>query len=141
MGVDDGGDSVRRVVKAVHELETQRYQECDSQQNVGPCGGYVRPGDEVVRNAGADEDDAADQNAGGQMFQTNLIQPEPCQFLSPDLPACSVIRPTLSAGGGPMATVQSFVADGLFIGQDPHFLQQLMELASEAEAAHRENEH
>jgi len=83
---------------------------------------------------------AADQKAGGQMFQTNLIQPEPCQFLSPDLPACSVIRPTLSAGGGPMATVQSFIADGLFIGQDPHFLQQLMELASEAEAAHREND-
>jgi hypothetical protein len=39
-----------------------------------------------------------------------------------------------------MATVQSFIADGLFIGQDPHFLQQLMELASEAESAHRENE-
>ena len=39
-----------------------------------------------------------------------------------------------------MATVQSFIADGLFIGQDPHFLQQLMELASEAEAAHREND-
>jgi hypothetical protein len=35
---------------------------------------------------------AADQKAGSQMFQTNLIQPEPCQFLSPDLPACSVIR-------------------------------------------------
>jgi hypothetical protein len=83
---------------------------------------------------------AADQKAGSQMFQTNLIQPEPCQFLSPDLPACSVIRPTLSAGGGPMATVQSFIADGLFIGQDPHFLQQLMELASEAESAHRESD-
>jgi len=57
---------------------------------------------------------AADQKAGGQTFQTNLIQPEPCQFLSPDLPPCSVIRPTLSATGGPMATVQSFIADGLF---------------------------
>jgi hypothetical protein len=81
---------------------------------------------------------AADQQAGSQMFQTNLIQPEPCQFLSPDLPACSIIRPTLSQGGGPMATVQSFIADGLFIGQNPQFLEQLMELASEAEAAHRE---
>src|SRR5579864_9317151 len=29
---------------------------------------------------------AADQAAGGEMFQTNLIQPEPCQFLSADLP-------------------------------------------------------
>jgi len=81
---------------------------------------------------------AADQKAGSQMFQTNLIQPEPCEFLSPDLPPCSIIRPTLSPNGGPMATVQSFVADGLFIGQDPRFLEQLMELASEAEAARRE---
>jgi hypothetical protein len=83
---------------------------------------------------------AADQKAGSQMFQTNLIQPEPCQFLRPDLPPCSVIRPTLSATGGPIATVQSFIADGLFIGQSPQFLQQLMELAAEAESAHRENE-
>src|SRR5713226_466426 len=81
---------------------------------------------------------AADQKAGSQMFQTNLIQPEPCEFLSPDLPPCSIIRPTLSPNGGPMATVQSFIADGLFIGQNPRFLEQLMELASEAEAARRE---
>jgi hypothetical protein len=80
----------------------------------------------------------ADQKAGSQMFQTNLIQPEPCEFLSPNLPACSIIRPTLSPNGGPMATVQSFIADGLFIGQNPQFLEQLRDLASEAEAARRE---
>ena len=81
---------------------------------------------------------AADQKAGSQMFQTNLIQPEPCQFISPNLPACSVIRPTLSQNGGAMATVQSFIADRLFFGQNPAFLEQLMDLASEAEAARRE---
>jgi Ferritin-like domain len=81
---------------------------------------------------------AADQKAGSQMFQTNLILPEPCEFLSPDLPPCSIIRPTLSQNGGAMATVQSFIADGLFIGQDPRFLEQLKDLASEAEAARRE---
>ena len=80
---------------------------------------------------------AADQKAGSQMFQTNLIQPEPCQFLSPDLPPCSIIRPTLTANGGAMATVQSFIADGLFIGQSSQFLEQLMDLASEADAASR----
>jgi hypothetical protein len=32
----------------------------------------------------------------------------------------------------------SFIADGLFIGQNPQFLERLMELASEAEAARRE---
>jgi hypothetical protein len=82
----------------------------------------------------------ADQKAGSQLFQTNLIQPEPCEFLSPDLPACSIIRPTLSATGGAMATVQAFIADGLFIGQNPQFLEQLMDLASEAEAAQRQGQ-
>jgi hypothetical protein len=71
------------------------------------------------------------------MFQTNLILPEPCEFLSPDLPACSIIRPTLSPNGGPTATVQALIADRLFVGQNPQFLQQLMDLASEAEAARR----
>jgi hypothetical protein len=37
-----------------------------------------------------------------------------------------------------MATVQSFIADRLFFGQSPQFLEQLMDLASEAEAARRE---
>jgi hypothetical protein len=83
----------------------------------------------------------ADKLAGSQMFQTNLIQPEPCEFLSPDLPACSIIRPTLSPNGGPMATVQSFIADRLFFGQNLQFLEQLMDLASEAEAARREDQH
>jgi len=81
---------------------------------------------------------ATDQKAGSQMFQTNLILPEPCEFLSPNLPACSIIRPTLSQNGGPMATVQSFVADRLFQGQNPQFVEQLMDLASAAEAAHRD---
>jgi hypothetical protein len=80
---------------------------------------------------------APDQKAGSQMFQTNLILPEPCEFLSPDLPACSIIRPTLSPNGGPTATVQALIADRLFVGQNPQFLQQLMDLASEAEAARR----
>src|ERR1700741_3315394 len=82
----------------------------------------------------------ADQAAGSQLFQTNLILPEPCEFLSKDLPAVSIIRPTLSANGGPMATVQAFIADRLFFGQNPMFLEQLIDLASEAEAAQRQNQ-
>jgi hypothetical protein len=80
----------------------------------------------------------ADQNAGSQMFQTNLILPEPCQFLSASLPACSIIRPTLSANGGPVATIKAFTDDGLFAGQPQAFLEQLMDLATEAEAAQRQ---
>jgi hypothetical protein len=35
---------------------------------------------------------------GGQEFQTNLIMPEPCPFLSRKLPRCSIIRPTETRG-------------------------------------------
>ena len=83
---------------------------------------------------------SADRAAGSQMFQTNLILPEPCTFLRPDLPACSIIRPTLSQNGGPMATVKAFIADNLFVGQDPTFLEAFMDLASAAEnVKHGEN--
>src|SRR6266513_524398 len=34
----------------------------------------------------------------GELFQNNLIMPEPCPFLSRDLPRCSVIRPTNTEG-------------------------------------------
>lgn len=76
---------------------------------------------------------AADQAAGSQMFQTNLILPEPCAFLRPGLPACSIIRPTLSENGGPVATVKAFIADNLFVGQNPMFLEAFMDLANAAE--------
>src|ERR1700730_13851819 len=34
---------------------------------------------------------------GGELNQTNLIPPEPCEFLHKNLPACSIVRPTLDA--------------------------------------------
>jgi hypothetical protein len=35
---------------------------------------------------------------GGEDFQTNLIMPEPCPFLSRKFPVCSIIRPTETNG-------------------------------------------
>jgi hypothetical protein len=80
---------------------------------------------------------AADQSAGGQMFQTNLILPEPCAFLSSGLPPVSIIRPTLTENGGSVATIQSFVSDNLFAGQSREFLQTVMSLAAAADAVER----
>jgi hypothetical protein len=37
-----------------------------------------------------------------------------------------------------MAVVRSFIADGLFIGQNPQSVEQLMELATDVDAARRE---
>src|SRR6266705_698408 len=75
---------------------------------------------------------------GGQTFQTNLIMPEPTIFLSRKFPAVSIIRPTQIAGsGGAVATIKSFTADGLFIGQPPEFFAVLHNLAEQADAARR----
>jgi hypothetical protein len=75
---------------------------------------------------------------GGQDFQTNLIMPEPTVFLSRKFPPVSIIRPTQIAGsGGAVATIKSFTADGLFIGQPPEFFTVLNELAVQADAARR----
>ena len=73
---------------------------------------------------------------GGEEFQTNLIMPEPCRFLSQDLPLCSVIRPTNT--NGIAAGVVKFLKDmGLFRGQSQAFFAFLNQLAAEADAARR----
>jgi hypothetical protein len=82
---------------------------------------------------------ASDQAAGGQMFQTNLILPEPVEFLSKDLPPVSIIRPTLTQNGGAVATIQAFIADNLFLGQkDQRFFQTIIQLARRADDARRD---
>jgi hypothetical protein len=79
-----------------------------------------------------------DLNAkGGQLNQTNLILPEPCDFLRRDLPDCSVVRPTLDRNGGAVATIAAFTADRLFEGQSPEFFKTVNALAREADAAQR----
>lgn len=74
---------------------------------------------------------------GGELFQTNLIMPEPCPFISRKLPPCSIIRPTATRG---IATgvVKFLTAMGLFVGQSPAFFQTMNQLAKEADQAKRE---
>jgi Ferritin-like domain len=80
-----------------------------------------------------------DLNAhGGEATQTNLIFPEPCQFISKDLPVCSVVRPTLDQNAGAVAAVNALTADQLFKGQSPQFFSTLMGLATAADAAQRQ---
>jgi hypothetical protein len=71
---------------------------------------------------------------GGEDFQTNLIMPEPCPFLSRSFPVCSIIRPTETKGAA-MAAAKALTDDGLFIGQPPAFFQALQDLAAAADAA------
>jgi hypothetical protein len=72
------------------------------------------------------------------LIQPSLIFPVPCEFISPDLPHCSVIRPSDDKFGGAVATIASFTADGLFVGQSKEFFKVVNQLAVEADAARRE---
>jgi hypothetical protein len=76
---------------------------------------------------------------GGPEFQTNLIMPEPCPFLSRKLPRCSVIRPTETKGIA-MGVVKFLTDMGLFIGQSEEFFQLLRDLAEDADEARREDD-
>jgi hypothetical protein len=73
-----------------------------------------------------------------ETLQANLIMPEPCEFISPHLPACSIIRPTGPGQLDARGAINSFIADGLFRGQPPQFLQLITSLARAADAAERE---
>jgi hypothetical protein len=74
---------------------------------------------------------------GGERYSTNLIMPEPCPFLSRDLPIVSVIRPT-ETNGAAMGALNFLTAMGLFRGQSQAFFQFMTQLATEADAAQRE---
>ena len=74
-----------------------------------------------------------------ETLQANLIMPEPCEFISPHLPACAIIRPTGPGQIDARGAINSFIADGLFRGQSSQFLQLINSLARAADAAEREN--
>jgi hypothetical protein len=87
-------------------------------------------------NSGVDPNNGATGAAVTEMFQTNLIMPEPCPFIDASLPACSVVRPT-KTNGVAMGALKFLTAMGLFIGQSPEFFTFMTNLATAADAAQR----
>jgi hypothetical protein len=87
-----------------------------------------------------DLDSGVDPNNGAtgavvlEMFQTNLIMPEPCPFIDPSLPVCSVVRPTAATATGALKFLTTM---GLFIGQSNDFFTFMANLATAADAAQR----
>jgi hypothetical protein len=71
-----------------------------------------------------------------QSLQSNLIMPEPTDFISHKLPRCSVIRP-IRTNGVAMGAAKGLTASGLFAGQSADFFRALHKLAQEADAAQR----
>jgi hypothetical protein len=75
-----------------------------------------------------------------ETLQANLIMPEPCDFISTELPQCAIIRPTSPGQLDATGAIKGFIADGLFIGQQrsAEFIDLLLDMAQEADAAQRE---
>jgi hypothetical protein len=82
-----------------------------------------------------------DFSNSGEDLKKNLIMPEPTKFIHKDLPKCSTVRPTHSAGAA-MGALMSFIHDGLFIGhvkngKSDGLLEYLKDLAEDADEARR----
>ncbi|WP_158790898.1 hypothetical protein [Granulicella sp. L60] len=71
------------------------------------------------------------------LVQPSLIFPVPCEFISPNLPHVSIIRPLTDKFSGAVASAASLIASGLFTGQSRKFLNTLQIMAFEADAAIR----
>jgi hypothetical protein len=124
---------VLRILISIGPTETMHFQTWQDKAGNAP----PRTAFDPVNNNTTTFPDLNSPPFGGEDFQTNLIMPEPCPFISSTLPVCSIIRPTETKG---IATgVVNFLTNmGLFIGQSPQFFSFLKELASEADEADRD---
>ena len=125
---------VLRILISIGPTETMHFQTWADKAGNAPPLTAVDP----VTHVSVTFPDLNSRPFGGEDFQTNLIMPEPCPFLSRRLPVCSVIRPTKT--NGIAKGVVKFLTDmGLFIGQSPAFFAFLNQLAEQADAAQRED--
>ena len=131
---------VIRIVGAIGGTEIQHYQTWTDKAGNAPAltdnnGNTIFPQLPSAPDLPNPPDgtDNAGANATNQIFAT------PCEFIAPDLPLCSVIRPISTRQGGAVATVAFFKNGGLFIDQSQGFFDFLNELAEEADEATRES--
>ncbi len=123
---------VLRILISIGPTETMHFQTWSDKAGNAPPLTAVDP----VTGVSVTFPDLNSPPFGGETFQTNLIMPEPCPFLSRKLPPCSIIRPT-ETDGIAMNVVNFLTAMGLFKGQSGAFSRLLTELAREADAARR----
>jgi len=123
---------VLRILISIGPTETMHFQTWSDKAGNAPPLTAVDP----VTGVSVTFPDLNSPPFGGEEFQTNLIMPEPCPFLSRELPPCSIIRPTETKGIA-MGVVNFLTAMGLFIGQPPTFFELLHDLAEDADEARR----
>ena len=123
---------VLRILISIGPTETMHFQTWSDKAGNAPPLTAIDP----VTGVSVTFPDLNSAPFGGEDFQTNLIMPEPCPFLSRKLPPCSIIRPTETKGIA-MGVVNFLTAMGLFIGQSPAFFELLRDLAEDADKARR----
>jgi hypothetical protein len=121
---------VLRILISIGPTETMHFQTWSDKAGNAPPLTAVDP----VTGVSVTFPDLNTSPFGGEDFQTNLIMPEPCPFLSRKLPPCSVIRPTETKGAAKGA-LKFLTSMGLFIGQSPTFFALMQNLAEDADAA------
>jgi hypothetical protein len=123
---------VLRILISIGPTETMHFQTwSDKAGNAPPLTNVIDP----VTGVSVTFPDLNSPPFGGELFQTNLIMPEPCPFLDPSLPIVSIIRPTKTDGIA-MGALQFLTNMGLFIGQSPEFFEYMSRLARDADHAH-----
>src|SRR5438094_3224134 len=120
-------EEVLRILISIGPTETMHFQTWSDKAGNAPPLTAVDP----VTGVSVTFPDLA---VDGELLNKSLIMPEPCPFLSRDLPVCSIIRPTETKGIA-MGVVKFLTDMGLFIGQSPAFFALLDQLAKAADAA------
>jgi hypothetical protein len=121
-------EEVLRILISIGPTETMHFQTWSDKAGNAPMLTAVDPVTGVSVSF-------PDLSGGGELFQNNLIMPEPCPFLDRNLPIVSIIRPTKTEGVATGAL--QFLTDmGLFIGQSPAFFAYMTQLAQAADATH-----
>jgi len=131
MALRASNQQVLRILLSIGPTETMHFQTWSDKAGNAPPLTAVDP----VTGVSVTFPDLEDV---GENLQKSLIMPEPCPFLSRDLPRCSIIRPT-KTNGVAMRALKFLTDMGLFIGQSPQFFAFMHQLAQEADAARRES--
>jgi len=122
-------EEVLRILLSIGPTETMHFQTWSDKAGDAPALSAVDPVTGVFVRF-------PDLSGGGELFQSNLIMPEPCPFLSPNLPVVSIVRPTKTEGVA-VGALRFLTNMGLFIGQSTGFFKYMTQLAEEADAARR----
>jgi Ferritin-like domain len=129
---------VLRVLLSIGGSEIMHFQTWQDKAGNAP---NITDGDLTFPNLNIGIDPNNGSSGAADEFQTNLIMPEPTLFLSKKLGPVSIIRPTSTEQGGAVASVVSFVQDGLFrdpaTNRNTGIVDVLMRLAEEADEATR----